>query len=163
MSTASRSCKRKRASSFAGLAALAVLFVFAGQEALPMDVDLEPFKWKNRLLFVFAPERSDPLFDSLQREILARKQEVDNRDLLIFEVLELGASKIEGAPLEPQAAASLRKRFDIPPKASAVILVGKDGGIKLRRMDPVGLDDIFSLIDSMPMRQDEMRRQNNNP
>jgi hypothetical protein len=161
--TVSRSYKGTRASSFAGLATLAVLFVFAGQEAMHMDVDLEPFKWKNRLLFVFAPERSDPLFDSLQREVLARKQEADDRDLLVFEVLELGASLMEGAPLDPQAAASLRKRFDIPPKGSAVIRVGKDGGIKLREKDPVRLDEIFNLIDSMPMRQDEMRRRNNNP
>jgi hypothetical protein len=140
------------------MALLAAVLVFTVKEARPMDVDLEPFKWKNRLLFVFAPDRSDPLFDSLQREILARKQEVEDRDLLIFEVLENGTSQVGGSPLDPREAASLQKRFDIPTKASVVILVGKDGGIKLMRTDPVRLEEVFSLIDSMPMRMDEMRR-----
>ncbi|RPJ14747.1 MAG: DUF4174 domain-containing protein [Deltaproteobacteria bacterium] len=30
--------------------------------------------------------------------------------------------------------------------------------MKLKRNDPVKLDDIFTLIDSMPMRKDEMRQ-----
>jgi hypothetical protein len=37
-------------------------------------------------------------------------------------------------------------------------LVGKDGGIKLKRGDQVDLREIFGLIDSMPMRQREMRQ-----
>ncbi|MFO7687606.1 MAG: DUF4174 domain-containing protein [Desulfobacterales bacterium] len=36
--------------------------------------------------------------------------------------------------------------------------MGKDGGIKLKRNDQVRLEEIFQLIDSMPMRQDEMRQ-----
>ena len=45
-------------------------------------------------------------------------------------------------------------------KKFEVILVGLDGGIKLRQDQPVTTDELFSLIDSMPMRQREMRRQN---
>ena len=39
-----------------------------------------------------------------------------------------------------------------------IVLIGKDGGVKLRS-DDAGLDQIFDLIDSMPMRQAEMREQ----
>jgi len=39
-----------------------------------------------------------------------------------------------------------------------VILVGLDGRIKLRQDQPVTTDKLFSLIDSMPMRQREMRQ-----
>ncbi|KJZ22232.1 hypothetical protein TW83_18750 [Paracoccus sp. S4493] len=38
-----------------------------------------------------------------------------------------------------------------------VLLIGKDGGIKMRSARPVAAEDILSLIDSMPMRQQEMR------
>ncbi len=38
-----------------------------------------------------------------------------------------------------------------------VLLIGKDGGIKMRSATPVAAEDILSLIDSMPMRQQEMR------
>lgn len=37
----------------------------------------------------------------------------------------------------------------------AVILIGKDGGIKQVWRDPVAPDDIFAVIDAMPMRQRE--------
>lgn len=125
--------------------------------AQPSEMDFEQFKWKKRLLLVFAPQSSDPLFAALQREISTRKNEVENRDLVIFEILELGASRMNGAELDPHTAAVLRKRFDVSPKAFALILVGKDSGIKLKRDDFNGLEEIFRLIDSMPMRQNEMR------
>lgn len=38
-----------------------------------------------------------------------------------------------------------------------VLLIGKDGGVKMRSATPVAAEDILSLIDSMPMRQQEMR------
>jgi hypothetical protein len=140
------------------IAWVGALSIFAGEEAVPMDVDFEQFKWKNRLLLVFAPDSSHPLFESLQRDISTRKHEVDDRDLVVFEILDVGTSKRDGTQLDPHTAASLRERFDISPKAFSLILVGKDGGIKLRRNDPVKLEEIFRLIDAMPMRQDEMRQ-----
>ncbi len=57
-----------------------------------------------------------------------------------------------GAALErPELAMTSAALFE-------VLLVGKDGGVKLRRDTPVPVADINSLIDSMPMRQSEMRR-----
>ncbi len=40
----------------------------------------------------------------------------------------------------------------------AVLLIGKDGGVKLRSGRPFALHALFDAIDAMPMRQDEMRR-----
>ena len=62
------------------------------------------------------------------------------------------------AQIDPQTSASLRKQFDIPQKTFTLILLGKDGSIKLKRNDRVKLDEIFTLIDSMPMRKEEMRQ-----
>lgn len=39
----------------------------------------------------------------------------------------------------------------------AVLLIGKDGGVKLQRQTPVDPDEIIGLIDTMPMRQREAR------
>ena len=123
-----------------------------------MAMDLDQFKWKNRLLFLFASEGNDPFFARSQREISARKKEVDDRDLLVFEILESGPSRMNSKRIDPQTATSLRTHFSIPKKSFMVILVGKDGGIKLKRNDHVRLEDIFALIDSMPVRKDEMRQ-----
>ncbi len=42
-----------------------------------------------------------------------------------------------------------------------LLLIGKDGGEKMRSTKPVKLEAIFALIDSMPMRQREMQRKKN--
>jgi hypothetical protein len=41
--------------------------------------------------------------------------------------------------------------------AFAAVLVGRDGGEKLRSAEPVPAEKLFDLIDAMPMRQREMR------
>lgn len=38
-----------------------------------------------------------------------------------------------------------------------VLLIGKDGGVKLDRDQTVSVEEIIALIDSMPMRQREMQ------
>lgn len=40
----------------------------------------------------------------------------------------------------------------------ALLLIGKDGGVKLSRSQPVAPADIIALIDQMPMRRNEARR-----
>ena len=135
-----------------------VLSIFGSRDAMSMVMDFDQFKWKNRLLFLFASEKNDPLLRDLKAEISVRKNEVEDRDLVVFEIFESGPSTMNTTQMDPQTAASLRKHFDLPPKTFMFILLGKDGGIKLKRNDHVELEEIFTLIDSMPMRKDEMRQ-----
>lgn len=121
-------------------------------------MDLSQFQWKNRLLFLFAPNRSHPLFDVLQKSIATQQAEVADRDLVIFEILESGTSRMDTSDLDPQAAQSLRDKFDVSPGRFVLILVGKDGSVKLNRQEQTRLEDIFALIDAMPMRQKEMEK-----
>jgi hypothetical protein len=123
-------------------------------------MDLTQFQWKNRLLFLFAPDSNNPLFKNLQNKIMAQRAEVKDRDLVVFEVLERGPSRMNTAPIDRQAADSIRDRFSVPQNTFSLILVGKDGGIKLKRHDQASLEEVFELIDSMPMRQNEMRQKN---
>ena len=61
--------------------------------------------------------------------------------------------------ITPEAARRMRPELGVAPRAAfEVLLVGKDGGVKLRRTDPVAPSDIIALIDTMPMRRSEMRR-----
>jgi hypothetical protein len=43
------------------------------------------------------------------------------------------------------------------PAAFSVVLIGKDGGEKLRQGTPLAPAELFALVDAMPMRQAEMR------
>ncbi len=134
----------------------AAMLVYDGRDILAMD--LSQFQWKHRLLFLFAPDASHPYFVLMQNEIAEQTDAVKERDLLIFEILEQGASRLDSAPLDRQSAVSIRDQFAISPQAYSAILVGKDGGVKLKRDKYVSLASVFGLIDSMPMRQNEMRQ-----
>jgi hypothetical protein len=132
------------------------LTVWTPRETLSMD--LTQFQRKNRLLLIFAQDGNHPLFQDLQSQILAQKAEVDDRDLIVFEVPAQGPARMNTNTLDRKEADSIRNHFAIPSDEYSLILVGKDGGIKLKRKDQVDLKEVFELIDSMPMRQNEMRQ-----
>jgi hypothetical protein len=123
-------------------------------------MDLTQFQWKNRLLLLFAPDSSHPSFQHLQNQIIDQKSEVKDRDLVVFSVLVEGSSQMNTTPIDRREAESIRERFAVPPNDFRLILIGKDGGIKLKREDPVDLAEVFGLIDSMPMRINEMQQKN---
>ena len=58
----------------------------------------------------------------------------------------------EGLPL-------VRGRLGIGPTDFRILLIGKDGGVKASYSEVPELSEVFGLIDAMPMRRDEMRRQ----
>ncbi len=100
---------------------------------------------QRRLLIFAAPD--DPALIR-QRDLLAAlSHDLRERDVTVTE--------ITGS--DPATAAN-RKQYKIAHDAFAVLLIGKDGGVKLRSAEPVRPERLFATIDAMPMRQDEMRR-----
>ncbi len=121
-------------------------------------IDLEEYKWKNRLLVVFSPSEDYARYRDLEKQLRDQEREIVDRDLLVFRVLENGVSRLGRSPIDAQSVGLLRDRFSVNPGQFLVVLIGKDGGEKLRRGSEVDITEIFSLIDSMPMRQREMRK-----
>jgi hypothetical protein len=136
---------------------LAVMMVPSASGRDQERVDLRAYQWKNRLLILFAPSEKDLIYQSFKEQLQRRAREVHDRDLLIFHVLETGENRLANLPLNKEQGISLRKTFSIMPGQHMVILIGKDGELKLRKELPVELSEIFSVIDAMPMRQREMR------
>jgi len=61
--------------------------------------------------------------------------------------------------MTPEIARRTRPELGVAAGATfEILLVGKDGGVKLRRNTPVAASEIAALIDTMPMRRSEMRR-----
>lgn len=121
--------------------------------------DLKPYQWKNRVFLVFSPTDADPAFKAFNQSISREVSEMKRRDLIVLRIFETGPSFLEENPLLHEDAENLRDRFRVKPGRFCVILVGKDGGVKMVREDRAELQEFFDLIDSMPMRQKEMRQQ----
>ena len=104
---------------------------------------LDQYRWSHRPVLLFAPSEHDKAY-RLQMKILdAAESGLAERDVLVLsDILDVGRGK-------------LRKTFQID--GFEIILIGKDGGVKLRSKTPISVEDLFSVIDAMPMRRQEMR------
>lgn len=111
------------------------------------DDPLASYRDRTRLLVVLAAGDSDPELRAQRRLYTSDKQGNRERDLVIVEALD-------GTDL----GRTLRRRFDVPAGEFRAILVGKDGGAKLRSTSPITSETLFAEIDAMPMRQDEARK-----
>ncbi len=121
-----------------------------------VDVDLARYRWKNRVVLLFAKSESDATYHAFRRDWSHRSKAVADRDLLLAEVFEESESRLEDTQLSNASAAELRNQFKIDSGTTKFILIGKDGTEKLRK-ESINLDELFEVIDAMPMRQREAR------
>ena len=106
--------------------------------------DLGLYRWKYRIILTHTKEENHPELISLFKEMEKEACKIRDRDLLHFHFSDLHI---------------LRRSlgFEFKPSAKFVlILIGKDGGIKLES-EKTSLKTLFGLIDSMPMRQEEIQ------
>ena len=122
-------------------------------------MDLNGYRWRNRLLMVFSPSKEDSNYQSLKKEMKAQRNGLRDREILVFEILEKGESRFGKTVLKKEAIDFLRQKFSAGQGSFLVILMGKDGEEKIR-WQKVNLTEIFAVIDGMPMRQREMRERN---
>ena len=142
-----------------------VLFAIAatsGTIAAPAQ-PLKSVKWQNRPLLIFAPSPNHPLLSQQRAIIQKARSSFLERDMIVVEIIGSAVKTTIGrfrlANTASASASSFRRYYGIGTNSFRVILVGKDGGRKLASRDPVSSNQLFGLIDSMPMRRDEMRRQ----
>ena len=128
--------------------------------AAAQSFDLENYRWKNRVLLVFAPDERDGLYQrqtALANEARAGYRE---RDLVVVSVFTESGRDEENSILQKGQTRQLRTDFRVSDSQFCVILIGKDGGEKLRQADVLAIEKLFGVIDAMPMRQSEVKRKN---
>jgi hypothetical protein len=139
-------------SSFFVMSVLAILLV-----PFSFGIDLKSYRWNSRLLLVFSPNNANRYYETFEEELSNRHREIEDRDLIVFRIFETQGSRLADRPLTPEDAEKLRRRFEVESDRFTVILIGKDGGLKMSRPGGVTPREVFDRIDSMPMRQREMR------
>ena len=97
--------------------------------AAASDIDLSSYRWKHRLLLVFAASTNDNTYSKLNGRIKKAALEPDDRDMIIFRIFESGPSQVANNPLSRTEAEALRRRHNVPSGQLTVVLVGKDGGV----------------------------------
>lgn len=129
--------------------------------ALPLAAaegfDMEEFLWRNRPLLLFVPHSGFSPAQALERDLARAGADLTERDMRLIRVEGSERAILEADDLPPATAALLRQRYRVPDGTVMLILVGKDGGEKLRGDETTDLQAVFERVDSMPMRRREMR------
>lgn len=120
------------------LALSAALTILSAAEIEPT---LSDFAWEKRPILVFSPADDPRLAAQLDAFRDGAAALVDRDNVVI---------------VDTGVESGLRRVYR--PEGFTVILVGKDGGEKLRRRRVVAVEELNALIDTMPMRRNEMHR-----
>lgn len=105
----------------------------------PETANLHQYQWHYRPLVIFAPSEKDVNYVQQMKILEDAKAELVDRDIIVF------------SDTSPASKGQLRSQLE--PKGFEVVLVGKDGGMKLREQQPISSEALLSTIDSMPMRK----------
>jgi hypothetical protein len=106
---------------------------------------LKEYLWKRRVVLSFSAAKSTPERISLLKQIEKYQCEFDDRQMVHIDLIA-GSSDHQ----------LLSRQFSVPNTNFNLLLLGKDGGVKLLTSQP-SLENVLTLIDTMPMRQRELR------
>ena len=118
--------------------------------------ELSDYLWQRRPLLVFAPTESDPRLVETVRSVEASRCDFADRDMVLGRIVSDGTSTLDGHIVDAGQAKRLMSEFGIGANKFSVVLIGKDGGEKLRVNAVPDLQAIYDVIDGMPMRGREM-------
>ncbi len=108
-----------------------------------VDVTLDDFLWLARPVVVFADTPNDPRFQTQIELLAARMEDLAERDVVVL------------TDTDPEAFSSLREQ--LRPRGFMLVVLGKDGGVKLRKPVPWDVRELSRSIDKMPLREQEIR------
>ncbi len=108
------------------------------------DSDLREFLWIKRPVVVFADSPADPRFAEQVERLQDGIDMLIDRDVVVL------------TDTDPAAASPLRKK--LRPRGFMLVLVGKDGEVKLRKPLPWTVREITRSIDKTPEREREVNQ-----
>lgn len=136
-----------------------VIFLVISAAALgpaqAMAAELSDYLWQRRPLLLFAPSESDPRLLETMRRIEASLCDFMDRDIVLGRIVTEGTSTLDGHVVDTEQVRQLVSEFGIGSDSFSVVLIGKDGSVKLRVANVPDLQAIYAVIDGMPMRARE--------
>jgi glutathione peroxidase-family protein len=137
------------------LTALAIALSLAATPI--MAAPLAQLQWDKRVLVLIAEAEKGDL--GRQLELLQQAQDgLAERDMVVLALRGNAVQAVIGDAPGVDAQALRTSVGSSDAGAFEAVLIGKDGGVKQRWAQPVSTEELFSVIDAMPMRASEMQR-----
>ncbi len=119
---------------------------------------MQKYDGKNRILLIFSSSEKGEMYEK-QISLLAKDENgLSERAIVIFQIFDGKGFAPNQQSLNKDFCEKLREEFAVKKEKFCIILIGKDGGEKYRKTTVLTTEELFAIIDAMPMRQAEMKK-----
>lgn len=127
-----------------------ILILFLSMAFIANGQAFEELQWEKRVIVISDLENDIPRRNEQLETLLSDRDALVERDLIIL--VYNGKSFLD----EEEKPASYSSPYISRMNYQGLLLIGKDGGLKMKKPFLVRSEEVFTLIDGMPMRKVEI-------
>lgn len=117
-------------------------------------------KWKNRLVLIITNDMKSLDYGKQMASFRPKLKELEERKLIIYKILP-ESNIMFGHPSEFRIQnQKIYDKYKKTDEVFEIVLIGLDGGVKLRQTKYLSPEKLFAIIDGMPMRRGEIKSKN---
>ena len=135
-----------------------IVFFLLFLSSFVVGQNLDRHRWENRVLLVFADDKSDEKMLKQNAILSKEKQGLTERKSKIYQFAK--DKYATGFNAAWQISTIDKRKYLNKNDDFKVVLIGLDGGIKLKRTEILSTEKLFAIIDGMPMRRAEIKNRN---
>jgi hypothetical protein len=116
-------------------------------------------QWQDRVILIHTADVDEDRWKNQLAILAADPAGLAERKLVVYQIRK-GYSR-KGTKLQGDWTKMESPAYPpgITTQGFEIVLIGLDGGVKLRQSELLSLAELYALIDGMPMRRAEIRRQ----
>ncbi|WP_235982901.1 DUF4174 domain-containing protein [Kordia aestuariivivens] len=123
--------------------------------------DLKKHQWENRIIIIKATDIASKKQQQQLKEFRDASEEMIDRRFVVYVITrdDFRLINYKNSALNTSGKISEKLKNSLNPKEDfEVFLIGLDSGIKLQQTEVLTKIDLFKIVDSMPMRRNELRK-----
>lgn len=126
---------------------------------LSLSQDIKKHKWQERVLLIYSKHKNSEHLNNQISTLLKKKTELEERKIMIYTISE---NQFRTNFSENWLPSNFNfKKYNKNNEDFLAVLIGLDGGVKLKQTTLLTTSKLFGLIDGMPMRRRELNSKQN--
>ena len=121
--------------------------------------EFKKHKWKNRLVFIITKDITSNDYKKQIAIFKLKNKELKERKIIVYKIIPEFYHLTHSNEFTIQND-NLLEKYKKTNSVFEIVLMGLDGGVKLREKQYLSPEKLFTIIDGMPMRRNEIRNKN---
>lgn len=138
-----------------------VLFLVIATTLKSYSQDVGQHLWKQRVLLIKITTEDSAQLDTQLSEFKQEQKALARRKFVLYTLRDKNYIKIDYTQKTDRSSGKISSAFKndfLDPKAPfEVILIGLDGGVKHKQNELLAKQELYNLVDRMPMRRSELK------